>query len=1391
MDTQKHSVARGVSRNSKVRDMKQQMGDGGQPMNRIRQRATGLCVSAAAAVVLAMTSATVQAQTAVPVPFMSNVVGLAPGGTSTACTGDIPTFAVSPGPVHYGDGCVGNQATLSAPYSISTDSLGNLYISDYNHFALRVLYNGGAALAAAIVAANPNVANLVPQPGFVYTLAGGSRQGSITKTGSPLAYYCNSAGSGPIALNNAGNGCPGTEAEVKPRQAAVDASGNVFFPNISGGSEVKVFFVGGTLAANLIALENPGVTPQPGYVYDVAASGTQGYNGDGGLATNASINQLRSVAIDANENLYITDGNSTGNTANQNVRKVTASTGFMSTLAGSPGCEPQSGTTGCTPGTIGGNDGDNGPATSATFNSPYGIAVDANGNVYVADVYNARVRVIYEGTGSIPNVINPQTGYIYTVAGGGATTTTSMPASGNLATRLAFGQVQSIGLDPAGNIYLYDATNKFFWEVNASTGIATILGGYGTTPAATSGNYCSGTSGPKSVDTNADGCPATQATLNWSGNIAFDAQGNIYEAESGNNVVRRLSFNTQFPATATGSSGAQPIAFTTVSATDATAESFTLEGSASTEFADAGGDTCSLNTSIAANTTCVFNIAFSPAQSGLRKGSLTFAGTPLSDLFGGVGLAANVSIDPGTQTTIGMGLQPTGVGTDLLGNLYISDTTSNTVKKVKAAGGTPATLISGLNKPAQVAVDGAGNVYVADTANNRIAVTPASGSPVTSLGTGLSAPTGVAVDGVGSVYIADTGNNRVVRIFADGGQQTLPLTGLSSPAGLALDSVGNLYVADKGNSRVVELGANASQSTINLGTATFAPSGVAVDAAGDLYVADATNLQVVSYALGSTNGNTIITGLTAPVGIAVDANGSVYVADKGAAGAIALNRALGNITYPVTNVLQVNEAPIKFTDTGNQPLIFPGASYASNVTVPFSLAAASSNGCLLGSANSIPAGGNCLLSASFSPTVAGNDTDTIAPMTNAGNNANVSAVLSGLAIHLTPSSTTISVVSPTGSSYYYGQTVTITATTTLSSNVGTPLGNFFFTVDGTQQPAIPFGNTGTSTTTLTATITLPNLTVGSHAVSVNEIFAAPPYLYASSSAALNFSVSKAQTTTTVTAVPSSSGASVTTTFTATVVPGTGSGETGTVNFYSGTTLVNPSPVAINSATGVASYISSSTAFSSNSFTAVYTGDSNFSGSTSAVLQPGGNFNLTTPAPTVSIPQGGNITNSIVLTPYFGYSGTLTPVCSGLPNYAICEFQPVTAVVSGSAQVPFTIYIYTNVAPRAQNRDAAGSRVALAMLSPLGIVALAFARRRRLLGGQLCLVMFLVFSLAGAVVLSGCTNPVVTPTPSAVTPASTQAVTVTFADNNTPQVTHSLNFTLNVCNINVGTTCQTF
>ena len=1354
----------------------------------------GLRLAAAGVVLAALVG---QAQNLVPIPIVTNLVGIPPGGSNTPCatTADIPTFAANPGPFHYGDGCSGSQATLLTPFSTAVDSLGNIYISDYGHFSLRVLYSGGAALSAAIVAANPNVAGLVPQPGKVYELAGGSRQGNITQTGNPLKYYCNSQGSGPIALNNTGLGCPGTEAEVKPRQTAIDGDGNIFFPNIGGGTQIKVLYVGGTAAAKLIMLENPTLTgaPQPGYLYSVAGAGTTGYSGDGGLASAATFIVLRSVAVDSNENLYISDGTTLAAAAGYNIRKVNGSTGIITTIAGGAGCvEPATATVGCPVGVTGGNDGDNGPATSATLTGPFSIWLDANNNLYIADTYNARIRALYQGAGSLLGITNPQTGNIYTVAGGGATNSAVPAASGTLATQLAFGQVQSGGIDFAGNLYLYDVINKYLWRIDAKTAIATILGGAGPTAiTGLSGAYCAGTSGPKSTDTASDGCPATQATLVWGGAISFDAQGNIYDTESTNAVVRKLSFNNQFPATALGSSSTQPVAYATVNNSTISAENFFMQGQPSSEFADAGGATCGLNSLIAANITCVFNVAYTPSIAGSRTGNLVLSGTNASSFLVGTGLAANISIDPGTQATIGTGLKPGGVGVDLIGNLYISDITSGTVKKVPASGGVPSTLISGLNKPAQVSVDGKGNIYVADAGNNRIAMTGPLGGAITALGTGLSGPTGVAVDGLGNIYVSDTGNNRVVRIGFAGGQGTLLLTGLNAPQGLALDPAGDLFVADFGNKRTVELGVNSSQAAVNLGTTSFAPTGIAVDAAGDLYISDATNLQIVSYAAGSTNGSPILTGLMAPVGIAIDTNGSLYVADTGALGVIAVNRALGNITYPVTNLGQANPASITFSNSGNQPLTFP-TTYAANVTTPYSLASAASNGCALGATHSIAAGSSCLVTASFTPTAAGTFTDSIVPASNAGNNGVTSAVLSGLAVHLTTTSTTLNVTTPATSPYYYGQTLVITAATTLSANVGVPVGNFVFTVDGRQQPAVSFGATTTSTTVLTATLTLTGLTVGAHSVSVNEIFTAPPYLYASSAASLNFSVLKAVTTTTLAAVPSASGATVSTTFTATVIPSTASGATGTVNFYSGTTLLNSAPLAISPVTGLVTYVSSLTAFPSNSFSAVYSGDANFATSTSVTLSPSGNFNLTTPTAVASIPQGGNVTNSIVLTPYFGYSGTVTPTCSGLPKYANCSFQPVSVAVSGTSQVQFTISIYTNTTQIGRNETGGRSNgITWAILSPMGLLGLFLARRKRLIGHCALIAFALIVSFGGAIALSGCTNPVEVPNAAAVTPASTQQVVVTMADSNSPQLSRSVPFTLNVCNVKVSSACQTF
>jgi sugar lactone lactonase YvrE len=1342
-----------------------------------------------AVVAMGMTGgARAQAPTVVPIPFGSAIAGLAIGSTSTLCSVDIPTYSAV---VHTGDSCLPTQASLLTPYNTAVDSLGNIYIGDYGHYELRVIYNGGAAVAAAIIAANTTA--VTPQAGHIYAIAGG-RTGAISKSGSPSAYYCNGGGSGTAALNSAGDGCPGTNEYIKPRTPVLDADGNIFFTSASGGL-VRVFIVNpGTASAPTAVtkllwantnLVSPAL-PVVGAVYTLLTT-TSIYSGDNGIAKSAGMYSVRDIAVDANENLYISDGNTGGTGTNNNIRKINGTTAIITTLAGSPGCAQ--GSAGCTAGTLGGSDGDGGLATAASFNSPYALFTDQSGNVYVADYANARIRVIYQTAGStIVNVTNPQVGYIYTVAGGGPSTAT-IANNGLLATQLAFGSVQVAGMNQAGDIYLYDATNRLIWKVDGKTGYVVVVTGFsGTAPVA--GAYCSGSTGPKSVDTGGDGCPGTQLTVSGSGQLTFDPWGNFYETESGNAVVREFSLNRQFPATAVGASvpPVQPLAFEAVTATNFTGESFSLQSSAATtEFSDPGGDTCTLNTAITAGKTCVFYAQFSPAAAGLRKGSITLAGPPVSLLLSGVGQAATASIDPGTQTTIGTGLKPNGVATDLLGHLYISDATSNTVKTVTASGGTPTTLISGLSNPAQIAVDGKGNIYVADTGNNRIAMTSAAGGTVTALGSGLSAPTGVAVDGLGDVFIADTGNNRVVELFANGGQKTLGITGLNAPAGLALDSAGDVFVADKGNSRVVEYGVSSGQTTVNLGTTTFIPGAVAIDTAGDLYVVDATNLQVLSYLNPSTglssNGTTVaVTGLTTPVGIAMDVNGSIYIADQGVAGAIAVNRTLASINFPVTNLSSVSQAALTFTSSGNLPLSFNGTQFATATgnTSVFSLAAASANGCALGTANAIASGNSCLLTASFSPIVKGNYSETIAPITNAANNGSLSGVLSGEAVLLIVSTTTTS-ITPTTTSIYYGQAVTVTATTNFASNGGTPVGTVQFTVDGSAQPIAPFPASGISS------ITLTNLAVKPHTVSVSVVFTG--YVYASSGSSLNFTVVPAVTTTKLAVAPVTTSGRVFTTFTATVASTTGTGETGTVNFYSGGTLLNSTPMAVTG--GVASYTTSTTTsgylqwyFPSNSFTAVYTGDTNFNGSTSAVVQPAGDFNLSADATTVSIPQGGNVQlpadgSGILVTPYFGYSGTLTVTCSGLPQYSYCHYQPMGQLISGTTGVPFYVAVYTDTTLTSQNRSKAQSmRLTWALLSPLGLAGLLFARRKRLLERGVLVILAMVLSLTGVIALTGCTNPVAAP-PVVLTPVSSQTVTVTFADSNTPQVSHSISFLFSV------------
>jgi hypothetical protein len=265
--------------------------------------------------------------------------------------------------------------------------------------------------------------------------------------------------------------------------------------------------------------------------------------------------------IDAGGNLYIADQQDCV------IRKVTASTGYISTVVGIP---PSSGNTYC------GYNGDGVSATTAELNEPAGLAVDAAGNLYIADFANYRVRMVTASTDNISTVAgNGTRGNSGSDGDGGLATSAQLwgavglavdgvgdiyiadefsdrirkvaASSGNITTVAGTGTAGyngddisarsaelnvplAVSVDPSGNLYIADDANNRIRMVTASSGaISTVAGG---------GTGCS-----QQTDNVGDDCPATSAELRSPGSVTMDASGNVYIADSGEARVRKVGSN--------------------------------------------------------------------------------------------------------------------------------------------------------------------------------------------------------------------------------------------------------------------------------------------------------------------------------------------------------------------------------------------------------------------------------------------------------------------------------------------------------------------------------------------------------------------------------------------------------------------------------------------------------------------------------------------------------------------------------------------------------------------------------------------------------------------------------------------------------------------------------
>jgi uncharacterized protein (TIGR03437 family) len=622
-----------------------------------------------------------------------------------------------------------------------------------------------------------------------------------------------------------------------PKGIALDSSRNIYF---SALNVVWKIDTSGTLTR-------------------VAGTGRAGYSGDGGPATSAQISlpadwQAGGLAVDSSGNLYIADS------SNSRVRMISTS-GIISTIAGGNCCNSAEGVL----------------ATTATLSTPWAVAVDSSGNIYIADTGTNKVRQV------------STSGTITTVAGNGSAGYTG---DGGPATNAQLSAPRGIALDSAGNLYIADRNNNRIRKVFGGT-ITTVAGG-----GASLG----------------DGGAATGAQLNQPSAVALDSSGNLYIADTSNNRIREVSGGTITTVVGGGSSGDGSSA---TSASLSTPLGVAVDSSGNLYMSD--GYDCRIR-----------KVAGGIISTVGGNGLYGYSGDGGPANLAQLGLVSGgIAMDPSGNLYIAERFQSRVRRVAVNGTIT---TFAGTGGGGFSGDNGPATAAK-LNSPYGLAFDSSGNLYIADTSNNRIREVSTSGQITTIAGTGnsgfggdggpatsaqLAGPQGVGVDSSGNIYIADTGNNRVRRI-SGGTISTVAGTGvagssgdngpatsatLNGPQGVMADTAGNLYVSDTNSYRIRKIDtAGAITAYAGKGSCCYsgdggpalaaqigAPAGLAMDGGGNFYFADGVSaVRVISpggiintVAGNGTGGysgdggpaNVALVGATS--GVAVDASGNVY-----------------------------------------------------------------------------------------------------------------------------------------------------------------------------------------------------------------------------------------------------------------------------------------------------------------------------------------------------------------------------------------------------------------------------------------------------------------------------------------------------------------------------------
>ena len=801
------------------------------------------------------------AQTPLSIPVSESGELQPPPGVQLERVEIIDTFAGSGREGDGGDGGPASEAEFSFPRSVAVDSSGNAYVADTRNHRVRK----------------------IDLSGVMSTLAGTGRDG------------------------DEGDGGPASEALLCfPAGVAVGPTGNVYVADTWNHRVRKI--------------------DPSGVISTLAGTGSRGYEGDGGPASEATLAYPMAVTADARGNVYVADSR------NHRIRRISPE-GVISTFAGT--------------GTRG-NGGDGGPAPQASLAQPSGVAADAAGNVYIADSENHRIRRV-----------SPY-GVISTFAGTGGR---ADEGDGGLASEATITYPVAVAADSEGSVYVVaqipGTRNNRVRRIDTAGGISAFAGvaseGYG-----------------------GDGSLAAEARMSYPMGVVADAAGNVYIADALNARIRvvRPGFHINVPLGASGESIALVVADGGV---------LTLGGEqvpSGSEVKTAKGTAYALTA--ASNGGVVATFLPETQRVSLAGGELTLtraedgswrigddsvenghryvhAGREyVLELADGTWKLAEYAVETvaGTREVVAEGTQadsanlriPSDVTVGPAGNVYLVEWRGHRVRKIDVSGaittlaGTGDWGFSGdggpaveaqLNHPFAIATDADGNVYVAERDGHRVRKIDSSGVITTFAGIGgrgdggdgglatempLPRPLGVAVDSDGNVYVA--AHNKVRRIDSSGVITTFAGTGdrgsagdggpaiaarLADPHGIAFDAAGSLYVADWDSNRIRKIDMAGVMVTVagtgelgfsgDGGPATEArlhhPLGVATDSAGNVYVGEdgggrlrrIDTAGVITTVAGNGDsgfggdGGPATGARVAPFGVASGADGSVYLAE--------------------------------------------------------------------------------------------------------------------------------------------------------------------------------------------------------------------------------------------------------------------------------------------------------------------------------------------------------------------------------------------------------------------------------------------------------------------------------------------------------------------------------